>query len=78
MPENIRSHVVLAVIALILAAAILIIPFITPLVAPRPKLPPGYQIPSKGGMVAPSHQQARVSLDGSALLLTPPVVLNAR
>jgi NADH:ubiquinone oxidoreductase subunit 3 (subunit A) len=74
MPENIRSYIVLAVIALVLAAAILILPFIQPLIMRPKQIQPGSQYPSQGGMVAPSHQQARASTGGAFLIPSIPTL----
>jgi hypothetical protein len=73
MPENIRSHVVLAAITLILAIVVLGLLFVHPRPTIQQGLPPG-----SGGLVAPSHQQAHESPDGIALLLTPPAFSNAK
>ncbi|HLI91530.1 MAG TPA: hypothetical protein VKV37_22785 [Ktedonobacteraceae bacterium] len=53
MPENIRSHIVLAAITLILAVVVLGLLF----VHPKPTIQYG-PLPGSGGLVAPSHQQA--------------------
>ena len=77
MPENIRSHVVLAVITLILAVAILVLLFI-----PKP-LPNQFPTsPGSGGQIPSSSQQASTvtysALVASGLLVIPPLTLSER
>jgi hypothetical protein len=77
MPDKVRSHIVLGVITLLLAAALLVLLFI-----PKPAKIYRFQGPppsGAGGMISPSHNQAgsASALATNHAFVFPPLVLQA-